>query len=92
MCCSGNHHHNKETDHDSVHEKSTRNNFHLPMMLCCMVPIVALLYFGSSGVGSNLKNLFPFLMIAFCLGSHLLMHGLSHSKHKDCCESEKQKN
>lgn len=92
MCCSGNHHHNKETHQESVQEKSTRSNFHFPMMLCCLIPIIALFFLGSNGIGGTVKSLFPFLMIVFCLGSHFLMKGHSHTKNEDCCESEKQKN
>lgn len=91
MCCSGNHNHNKNINHEDNKNKSQFGKFHFPMMLCCLIPIIALLFWGSSGVGGNINKIFPFLMIALCLGLHFLMKGHSHSEDKDCCNTNEQK-
>ena len=93
MCCSGNHNHDQNQKQNQNQEKShyvhnqdnqdiKRANFHgIMMLLCCALPL--LLIFSVGVLGLKLGSIFryaPYLMIAFCLGSHFLMG--NHSNHR----------
>lgn len=89
MCCSGNHNHNRHKTSNTtplVVERS-KGKHHFPLMICCLIPIALLLFVNTSGIIRNLNGLFPILMIVVCVGSHLLMHGYSHHRDKNCCKS-----
>lgn len=80
MCCSGNHNHNHNQNQQSTTEANRSSSpFRFPMMLMCMLPMLALFFFGDRLLGGNYNTMFPFLMLAFCVVPHLLMH--RSSKH-----------
>lgn len=79
MCCSGNHNRNKNSNQSSTQG----NGFHLPMammMICCLLPIIAVSVFGAAGIGGIISKWAPALMIVVCLGSHFLMKGHQHGE------------
>lgn len=91
MCCSGNHKHNKESGHNAIENEKAGGGFHIPMMLiCCLLPIVAIFFLGTTGIGGSIRNSLPLLMIVVCLGSHFFMKGHSHAETEDCCKKDEQ--
>ena len=96
MCCSGNHKHDQNQNQDKshyVHDQDNsgpaRNNFHgIMMLLCCALPLLLIFAVGVLGFKLGAIGRYaPFLMIAFCLGSHFLMG--NHSKHRQEIPSPK---
>lgn len=91
MCCSGKHDHTHGKN--SEQENRAGSGFHFPMMMiCCLLPIIAIFFLGTTGIGGSLGRLLPLLMIVVCLGSHFFMHGHSHSKTEDCCKDDEREN
>lgn len=80
MSTSGSHKHSNESSRTSIQTEKSGGSFHLPMMIiCCLLPLVAVFFLGTSGISGIIRSALPLLMIAFCILPHLFMKGHSHT-------------
>lgn len=90
MCCSGKRNNIKKSEVHGASTSNSRGQFHFPIMLCCIIPIVITATLSRFASDSSYGNILPIIMIGVCSLSHLFIRNRKYKEQDNCCNEKNQ--